>query len=127
MKLDNFSTAVEGRPVYKANLSKGQGWGLGILLAIGIGTLVYFKYVRNPTLRIYSVDPSTDKARVGLNNTKDSIAIKAGQSLPFSSNFRHYNIAVEAIKDAGSTLTNALKFTLKDSQGNILSEETKNY
>ena len=127
MKLDNYWTAATGQTTYKGTMGKTQGYILGGLLVVGVSAVVWYRYFRVPKLSVYNVDTATDKAKIGLDNNKSVVLIKAGQSLPLSSNFHNYKVSAEAIKDTESSLTTGLKITLKDKDGKIISEQTKSY
>jgi hypothetical protein len=121
MKLDTFSTLVEGTPVYTQKMSKsGQYVFMGVLL-LGVSGLVYWKFIRTPKFIIINKDVLKNRVQFKMDNSKRVYYINAGESL----NIGKLVITSKLIKQSDSDLVEGIEITQKKGEEIIKNEIIK--
>jgi hypothetical protein len=119
MKLDTFSTLVEGTPVYTQKMSKsGQYVFMGVLL-LGVSGLVYWKFIRTPKFTIINKDVLKNRVQFKMDNSDKVYYINGGQTL----NIGKTSITANLIKQEDSDLIQGIELVQKKGNEIIKTEK----
>lgn len=122
MKLDSFSTLVEGHNVYKGKMSKGGQALLMSVLIAGGAFLVYYKFIRVPKFVFINKDIKTNRVQLKLDSKNKLFYLNGGQTL----NISGVTIKSTLIKQDDSDLVTGI--TITETKGDkVIKEQTITY